>query len=84
MKSHVSYFNTHHDSRAVSEICFVCLPQVDVNGECSAEYEVKARHNSSRVKTILKSKDLSLCKDRSETNLGIPVTHYPTDKVGDN
>jgi hypothetical protein len=52
-----------------------------VNGECTADYQVKARHSSSRAKMVYKKKDLSLCKDRSETNLGIPVTHYPTEKV---
>ena len=52
-----------------------------MNGECPTDYQVKARHDSGRVKTVYKKKDLSLCKDRSETNLGIPVTQYPTEKV---
>jgi hypothetical protein len=54
-----------------------------VNGECATDYQIKTRHDSGRVKTVFKKKDLSLCKDRSETNLGIPVTHYPTEKVCD-
>jgi hypothetical protein len=52
-----------------------------VNGECTTDYQITAHHDSGRVKTVLKKKDLSLCKDRSETNLGIPVAHYPTEKV---
>ncbi|XP_028404665.1 uncharacterized protein LOC114527217 [Dendronephthya gigantea] len=56
------------------------LTEVDVNGECTANYHIKARHDSGRTRIVVKQKDLSLCKDRSETNLGIPVTHYSTDK----
>lgn len=52
-----------------------------MNGECNADYQIQAHHNSGRIKTVLKKKDLTLCKDRAETNLGIPVTPYPTEKV---
>ena len=59
----------------------VSLLKVDVNGECNVDYKVQARHPSGRVRTVLKTKDLTLCKDRAETNLGIPVTPYATEKV---
>lgn len=59
----------------------VSLLKVDVNGECTVDYKVQARHHSGRVRTVLKTKDLTLCKDRAETNLGIPVTPYATEKV---
>ena len=59
----------------------VSLLKVDVNGECNVDYKVQARHHSGRVRTVLKTKDLTLCKDRAETNLGIPVTTYATEKV---
>lgn len=60
-------------------ICFDL--QDDVVGKCKVHYEVKSRHLSRRPKVVYKTRNLTECTDRVQSDIGIHVHSYE-EKVG--
>lgn len=63
-----------------------CDLQDDVVGKCKVHYEVKSRHRSSplvapRPKVVYKTRNLTECTDRVQSDIGIHVHSYE-EKVG--
>ena len=55
-------------------ICFDL--QDDVVGKCKVHYEVKSRHLSQRPKVVYKTRNLTECTDRAQSDIGIHVHSY--------
>ena len=55
-------------------ICFDL--QDDVVGKCKVYYEVKSRHLSRRPKVVYKTRNLTECTDRAQSDIGIHVHSY--------
>lgn len=55
-------------------ICFDL--QDDVVGKCKVHYEVKSRHLSRRPKVVYKTRNLTECTDRAQSDIGIHVHSY--------
>lgn len=55
-------------------ICFDF--QDDVAGKCKVRYEVKSRHLSRRPKVVYKTRNLTECTDRAQSDIGIHVHSY--------
>ena len=60
-------------------ICFDL--QDDVVGKCKVRYEVKSRHLSGHPKIVYKTRNLTECTDRAQSDIGIHVHSYE-EKVG--
>ncbi|PFX28884.1 Apolipophorin [Stylophora pistillata] len=52
------------------------LEEDDVVGRCKARYEIKSRHLSRRPKIVYKTRNLTECTDRAQTDIGIHVHSY--------
>lgn len=50
--------------------------QDDVSGKCEVRYAIKSRHLSGRPKVLYKTRNMSECSDRSQTDIGIHVHSY--------
>ncbi|KAL9951489.1 hypothetical protein ACROYT_G044158 [Oculina patagonica] len=52
------------------------LEEDDVVGKCKVRYEIKSRHLSRRPKVVYKTRNLTECSDRAQTDIGIHVHSY--------
>ena len=50
--------------------------QDDVVGKCKVHYEVKSRYLSRRPKVVYKTRNLTECTDRAQSDIGIHVHSY--------
>ncbi|XP_068726618.1 uncharacterized protein [Montipora capricornis] len=54
----------------------VTLVEDDVVGKCKVRYGIKSRHLSGRPKVMYKTRNLTECSDRAQTDIGIHVHSY--------
>ena len=50
--------------------------QDDVSGKCKVRYAIKSRHLSGRPKVLYKTRNMSECSDRAQTDIGIQIHSY--------
>lgn len=61
---------------ALTVLVLIHTFQDDVVGKCKVQYTIKSRHISGRPKVIYKTRNLTECSDRAQTDVGIHVHSY--------
>ena len=72
---HSTLFYKKASTKNSNRLTSLCL-QDDVVGKCKVRYGIKSRHLSGRPKVMYKTRNLTECSDRAQTDIGIHVHSY--------